>query len=1002
MSVMEQLMEKSRISRRSFLQTAGALSATAALYGCGGGEAKDQAYEPIVAPQDDLVFDRTVKEIMGTHPHNCGGRCPFKFSVKGFGTSSARIVKCTSDGDISRADSIDSDESIEMPQIRGCVRGYAQVKRTYSPDRIKYPLIQTKKRGDVSGFRRATWDEALDKVADMIAATVKRYKKYGGTLDYIPMVAGPSNGMKTGMVFAGMFAQGFAEGAGSALIQYFGPAILPAGSPSFENMLFATIGSCGLVPGLAGGNQVLNYQKSNFIIQWGADPSVKEPNKTLFLTKAKEAGVPIVTIDARFTDTAAQQSTGFAKYNLPAYIKVRPQTDSAIAVAMAYTIYKNNWHDDAFIKANCFGFYPTQGAPVDSDGKPFTVVAPAPYPGYLLEPTDFSFSKMLTPDKHPLAGMYAPGENMHVPPGMSFVEYLDSLGVEKYKEVNKTDDLSGASIAAKKDAVITWASNLSGVAKDTILNFADAFAHAGEVFLENGNNGGQKTNNGMHSVWMMICLAGMCGHTKKIGGNLGVNSADTMFNPVTFKNGLMYPILGKGASTPAILVNSNSFVDLVFTGRDNRTKSEFYNDIKSINGIDLPGGAADPKLEIDMVLGAYHITNSINTCPNTNKALNAFTVTDASGGYKIKHYVLYEQFMTPTAAHADIILPAASHHEQAAFLSGQATFYQNQLINPMYDTMADVDIDIALAKKLQAKGIAIDYSRGGKTDEELLESIWNDVTVPDGFTKPSFADLKKNGKVEMKVAQSSGYNPMTGLPFLSETGKLQYYSPFYNYRNGGIKNQEGDHRVYPAVRYMEPFQGYDKILKNQNVGVKGIAYPLQFTTKHARNRAHTVYDNVPMIRDQFDYPKRGSMNPVDAAKRGISDGDTVYIYNDWGCMKVNVSISNRTGEGVVELPHGVWYRASTDANDTYEAWFDLDMGNSVGSKTATVTEFDNSGKPVQVTKTFYKYVTKVDVGGCENVLTHDKDQGPRDPLCGQIGNNHFNGNLCEVSKIKPA
>jgi anaerobic dimethyl sulfoxide reductase subunit A len=201
---------------------------------------------------------------------------------------------------------------------------------------------------------------------------------------------------------------------------------------------------------------------------------------------------------------------------------------------------------------------------------------------------------------------------------------------------------------------------------------------------------------------------------------------------------------------------------------------------------------------------------------------------------------------------------------------------------------------------------------------------------------------------------------------------------------------------------MEPFEGYDKILKNQNVGVKGIAYPLQFTTKHARNRAHTVYDNVSMIRDQFDYPKRGSMNPVDAAKRGISDGDTVYIYNDWGCMKVKVSISNRTGEGVVELPHGVWYRASTDANDTYEAWYDLDMGNSVGSKTASVTEFDNSGKPVQVTKTFYKYVTKIDVGGCENVLTHDKDQGPRDPLCGQIGNNHFNGNLCEVSTIKPA
>jgi anaerobic dimethyl sulfoxide reductase subunit A len=75
MSVMEQLMEKSRISRRGFLQAAGALSATAALYGCGGGDGGEKSkIESVVVPQDNLVFDKTVKEVMGTQPHNCGGR----------------------------------------------------------------------------------------------------------------------------------------------------------------------------------------------------------------------------------------------------------------------------------------------------------------------------------------------------------------------------------------------------------------------------------------------------------------------------------------------------------------------------------------------------------------------------------------------------------------------------------------------------------------------------------------------------------------------------------------------------------------------------------------------------------------------------------------------------------------------------------------------------------------------------------------------------------------
>ena len=241
---------------------------------------------------------------------------------------------------------------------------------------------------------------------------------------------------------------------------------------------------------------------------------------------------------------------------------------------------------------------------------------------------------------------------------------------------------------------------------------------------------------------------------------------------------------------------------------------------------------------------------------------------------------------------------------------------------------------------------------------------------------------------------------MAYLPYLTESGKIQFFSPFYFYRNnnfaegksldGGLpeapNENSGAYRVIPKAQYVEPYEGYEKILKKENTGARGVPYTLQFTTKHARNRAHTVYDNVSMIKDQFDYPKRAIMHPVDAAKRGINDGDFVYIYNDWGCMNVRVEISNRQNQGVVDLPHGVWYRPG---KETFTAWYDIDLGNAEGTK-------EVNGK------TYYKYTMPVDVGGCENGLTHDKNADcPRDPLCGQVGNNHFNGNLCEVSKVKP-
>jgi anaerobic dimethyl sulfoxide reductase subunit A len=970
------LKSELKTSRRSFLKWASALSATAVTYGCGG-DSNPKAYtDEVIVPDENLVMDRTLKEVMGTHPHNCGGRCPFKFYVKGHGTPQARIAKLTAAGDIQRANSLEADESTSFVQTRACVRGYAQIKRTYSPDRLKYPLIQTKERGDVTGFKRVSWDTALDIVADKIADVYSRYSS--GELPYIPMVAGPPNGLHNRMMFAGMPFMGFAEGAGSTLSKYLGPTILPTGAPSFENMLFATVGSVGLLPGLAGGNSVHNYKNSDFIIQWGADPAVKEPNKTFFLTKAKEAGVPIVTVDAQYTDTASILSTGFPEYELPQFIQVRPQTDAALSVAMAYIIFKRGWHDDEFIKANCFGFYPTQGAPVDSDGNPFTVVNPPTHPGYVMSKLDFSFETQLTPDQHPFANPALAGQDVHVPVGMSFVEYLDDLGVQKAADLGIVD---------KEDAVVTWASQLSGVDKSTIINFADAFAHAGDVFLENGNNGGQKTNNGMHNVWMMICLAAMCGHTIKQGGNLGVNSSDGDSNPVSFPGGLSYPELGSGTTYPFIAVDANKFVDLVVNGRDGRTADQFYNDTKSIYGVDL-GSPATAKLEVDMVLGSYHITNSFNTCPNTNKAVNIFTQKNGSH-YKIKHYVIYEQYMTPTAAYADVILPACSHHEKPFFTSGQGTYFQNKLIEPMYDTKSDVDIDILLAEKLNSRGITVSYSKNGKTDEELCAEAWETATVS-GIDKPAFAEVKEQGVVQKEVSGTVA-NPMAGLmgylPYTTETGKIQFFSPFYYYRDAcDLATQTGSSRVTPRAMYIEPYEGYDKIMRGENVGVKGKEYSLQFTTKHARNRAHTVYDNVSMIRDQFDYPKRAIMNPADASRRGIKDGDMVYVYNDWGCLKVGVGISPTIREGVVSLPHGVWYRKGSE---TYEAWYDIDLGDAVDSKVVDGT-------------TYYKHIVNVDIGGCENTLTHDKDFGsPKDPLCGQVGGNHFNGNLCEVSKNHP-
>ena len=57
-----------------------------------------------------------------------------------------------------------------------CVKGYTYPRRHYSPDRIKYPMVQD---GRGSGkWRRVSWDEAMD----MIAAKILDIKARDGSL----------------------------------------------------------------------------------------------------------------------------------------------------------------------------------------------------------------------------------------------------------------------------------------------------------------------------------------------------------------------------------------------------------------------------------------------------------------------------------------------------------------------------------------------------------------------------------------------------------------------------------------------------------------------------------------------------------------------------------------------------------------------------------------------------------------------------------------------------
>ena len=181
-------MTTKKITRRTFLGTTAVGAASSSLSLNTWAQAVNNQKSPLIngtipALEDDVKVVNTYHEI------HCHGQCMLKAHVK-----DGKLLALTSAGDIPSKDCLPSDESIGKMQRRACMKGYAERKRLYAPDRLKYPLIQTIERGNTAGFKRVSWDEALDRAQN--AGSPKRSRlpadleqwlcsvKYAGTMPF--------------------------------------------------------------------------------------------------------------------------------------------------------------------------------------------------------------------------------------------------------------------------------------------------------------------------------------------------------------------------------------------------------------------------------------------------------------------------------------------------------------------------------------------------------------------------------------------------------------------------------------------------------------------------------------------------------------------------------------------------------------------------------------------------------------------------------------------------
>ena len=201
-----------------------------------------------------------------------------------------------------------------------CPKGAATRQYVYSEDRVKTPLKRTGPRGS-GKFEAISWDEALE----IIASQFNTIKK--------------ENGPESVAFFSG-YTKYFRPYLKRLAHSFGSPNYFTESSTCHQAEAMAQI----LVFGLPGGPDLMN---SKCLLVWSANPFHSGPAGARALLKGKERGMKLIVVDPRKTPTTAIADI---------HLQLRPGTDGALALSMAYVIINEKLYDSDFVANHTRGF----------------------------------------------------------------------------------------------------------------------------------------------------------------------------------------------------------------------------------------------------------------------------------------------------------------------------------------------------------------------------------------------------------------------------------------------------------------------------------------------------------------------------------------------------------------------------------------------------------------------------------------------------------------------
>ena len=674
-----------------------------------------------------------------------------------------------------------------------CQKGITSGHHPYLPGRLLHPLKRVGERGE-GKWQQISWDQALDEIAAKLLEIKDKYGPESLVVWNLPASNAPNFGL------SGLLATRFSSVWGATdPLQSMGLDNGPVYSSFFE--LGSSYGYFPTDP------RMIDYSK--YIIVWGANPIENQHHIAKHLAAAQDRGVKLVDIGLLFDGTAGKADW---------FIPVKPGSDPALALSMAYIIVTQALYDEDFLIKY--------------------TVAP-----FLVNPNDGKF--MRDKDGNYLAWDKSANKLISIKPNGENAP--TTLSLRGQFSVNGMDCKTVFELLVEhlQDYTPEKQELITGVSPESVLQLTHEYTISKPAMIIGAL--GMRYQNQGESYRALFLLSVLTGNIGKLGGGATCQLLSGGY-PIGYNdNPIMFP---NGQSASKIkCVRMDDFFEQVKSGKPYPIKAF----IKA-NG------------------------NPVHNNPNrTRWVKNTFPQLDL--------IVEFDIWMTDTGEYADYVLPDCTSFERMEIIAG-SQYNHIVLQEPAIEPLGDVHEPAYLWRELSKRVGLGEYFN--KTTEEWLElRLQSPFPMITEIKPPLTLERLKKEKLVRAAVPETPYDPYASLTFPTQSGRIEFYVERLVDLDGAF------------ARYLPTIEIPD--------GTRDIPYKYQFFSGRQRFFMQSLFTDDPWMVKLSGGEPSARMNPVDALKEGLKDGDIIECFNQRGKVRAKLHLDQAIPPGTVHVWFG-WRR----------------------------------------------------------------------------------------------